>query len=336
MEKKWKIKVAINWYWRIWICVAKIISKRDDIELVAVNSTSNEDMMIYLTKYDSVHWVFDEEVYIKDWCLYIWKSTKAKFFSDRDPKNLDFWKYGAEVVIECTWQFNTEELSKAHLKNGVKKVILSAPAKDNTPTYVIWVNAQNYSGESIISNASCTTNCLWPIAKIIDDNYWIKKWLVTTIHSYTSSQNLLDLKNKKDKRRARAAAVNMIPTTTWAAKSMKLIMPNLNWKIHGQSIRVPLPNVSMIDANFVLGKNVDINKVNNLLKETSEKSYKWIIEYDTDYRVSSDICWNPHSAIIASDMTQVVDWNMLKIMAWYDNEWWYSNRLIEMVKYICK
>ena len=334
MEKK--LKVAINWYWRIWICVAKIISKRNDIELVAVNSTTEDDMMQYLTKYDSVHWIFDEEVFIKDWYFYIWKNTKAKIFRDRDPKNLDFWKYGAEVVIECTGQFNTKELSKVHLKNGVKKVILSAPAKDDTPTYVIWANHKDYKWEDIISNASCTTNCLWPIAKIIDDNFWIEKCLVTTIHSYTSSQNLLDLNSKKDKRRARAAAINLIPTTTWAAIAMKLIMPSLDWKIHWQSIRVPIPNVSMIDVNFVLWKNVNVEEVNNLLKKASEDSYKWIIEYDTDYRVSSDICGNPHSAIIASDMTQVVGWNMLKIMAWYDNEWGYSNSLVELIKYISK
>ena len=333
---KKKLKVAINWYWRIWICVAKIISNRDDIELVAINSTSSDDMTVYLTKYDSVHGVFKDDVSISDWFLYIWKNTKAKIFCDRDINNLNFWEYGAEVVLECTWQFNTKELSKTHLKNWVKKVIFSAPAKDNTPTYVIWVNQENYSWENIISNASCTTNCLWPVAKIIDNYFWIEKWLVTTIHSYTSSQKILDLKHKKDKRRARAAAVNIIPTTTWAAKAMKLIMPQLDGKIHWQSIRVPVPNVSIIDANFVLKKDTNLTEVNNLLEKLSKDSYKWILEYDTEYRVSSDICWNPNSAIIASDMNQIVDWNMLKIMAWYDNEWWYSNRLVEMALFISK
>ncbi len=337
-----KTKVAINGYGRIGVCVARIISKRDDVEVVAINSTSDDEMMQYLTKYDSVHWVYDGEVRIEDWYLYLWENTKAKILRDRDPKNLDFGKYGAEVVIEATGQFLTQEKAKAHIKDWVKKVVLSAPAKDDTPTYVIWVNEKDYKWENIISNASCTTNCLGPIAKIIDDAFGIEKGLVTTIHSYTASQKILDIKSN-DKRRSRAAGVNMIPTTTWAAKAMSKIMPQLKWKLHWQSVRVPTPNVSLVDANFVLDnkksgypQGVPLQDILKVLENASQTTHENILEYDTDFRVSSDIMGNPYSSIVASDMIQIVDWNMLKIMSWYDNEWGYSNRLVDMCVLINK
>ncbi len=331
-----KVKVAINWYGRIWICVAKIISGRDDVELVAINSSTPHCEIEYMTKYDSVHTKYVEEVKVEDSYMIIWENTKAKILSDRNPETLDFGKYWAEVVLDCTWQFLTTELAKPHLKNWVKKVVLSAPAKDDTSTYVIWVNEKDYAGESIISNASCTTNCLWPVTRLIEDEFWIEKAIMTTIHSYTTSQAVLDSKNLKDRRRGRAAGLNIIPTTTWAAKAMTKIMPELKGKIHGQSVRVPTANVSLVDVNYVLKKDTSVEEVNNILEKYSKGSYKGIILMDNDMRVSSDFVWNSNSSIVAPDMTQVVDGNLLKLMVWYDNEWGYSSRLVDMAVYVGK
>ena len=331
-----KTKIAINGYWRIGICVAKIIAKRDDVELVAINSSTPHSEIEYLTKYDSVHWNYKQEIKVEDWFLCIWKKVKAKILSQRDINILDFWTEWAEVILDCTGAFLTTEKSEAYLKNWVKKVVMSAPAKDNTPTFVIWVNEKKYSWEKIISNASCTTNCLGPITKLIEEEFGIEKAIMTTIHSYTASQNVLDTKNSKDRRKWRAAGLNIIPTTTGAAKAIVKIMPELKWKIHGQAVRVPTPNVSLVDVNYILKKDTSIDKVNQIIEEYSKNKLSNIIEIDNDMRVSSDFCWNSNSTIIASDMTQVVDWNLLKIMAWYDNEWGYSNRLVDMGVYVNK
>jgi len=329
-----KTKIAINGYGRIGICVAKVIASRDDVELVAINSSTPHWEIEYLTKYDSVHWVYDKKVEVKDWYLIIWENTKAKILSDRNPENLDFGE--AEVVLDCTGAFLTQEKAKVYLKNNVKKVVMSAPAKDDTHTFVIWVNEKDYAWEKIVSNASCTTNCLGPITKLIEQNFWIEKAIMTTIHSYTATQNVLDSKNPKDRRKGRAAWLNMIPTTTWAAKAIVKIMPELEWKIHGQAVRVPTPNVSLVDVNYVLKKNTSIEEVNKIIEEASKNEYKNILAVDNDMRVSSDFVWNSNSSIIASDMTQVIDWNLLKIMAWYDNEWGYSSRLVDMAVLVSK
>ena len=331
-----KTKIAINWYGRIGICVAKIISQRDDCELVAINSSTPHGEIEYLTKYDSVHWNFNEKLKVKNWFLYIWEKTKAKIFSERDIEKLDFWTEKAEVVLDCTGAFLTSKKAKHYLKNWVKKVVMSAPAKDDTPTFVIGVNEEKYAWEKIISNASCTTNGMWALTKVINEKFGIQKAIMTTIHSYTASQNLLDAKNPKDRRKGRSGSLNMIPTTTGAAKAITKIMPELIWKIHGQAVRVPTANVSLIDINFVLRKNTSIEEVNNFLSRLSENKYRNIIAIDNDMRVSSDFIWNPNSCIIAPDMTQVVDWNLLKIMAWYDNEWGYSSRLVDMGVFVNK
>jgi len=328
------VKIAINGYGRIGICVAKIIANRDDVELVAINSSTPHSEIEYLTKYDSVHWVYDKKVEVKDWYLIIWENTKAKILSDRNPENLDFGE--AEVVLDCTGAFLTQEKAKVYLKNNIKKVVMSAPAKDDTPTFVIWVNEKDYAWEKIVSNASCTTNWMWALTKIIMEEFWIEKAIMTTIHSYTASQNVLDSKNPKDRRKWRSWVLNMIPTTTWAAKAIVKIIPELEWKIHGQAVRVPTPDVSLIDINFVLEKNTTIEEVNNFLKKESLWKYKEIISIDNDMRVSSDFIWNSNSCIVAPDMTQVVDWNLLKIMAWYDNEWGYSSRLVDMAVLVSK
>lgn len=327
------VKVAINGFGRIGRCVARIIANRNDVELVAINDTASPEMLEYITKYDTVHGTFDGEVKVENGYLKMGK-VNAKLYSTRDASELTFSKTdGAEVILECTGAYLTQEKCQVHIDNGAKKVVMSAPAKDNTPTFVMGVNESTYAGQTIISNASCTTNGLGPVAKIIDDAFGIEKGLMTTIHSYTNDQNILDVKHKSDKRRARAGALNMIPTSTGAAKAMKLIMPQLDGKLHGQSVRVPTPNVSMIDVNFVVSKNTTKEDVNALF-ESKAVELAGIVSVDNDMMVSSDLIGNTNSTIIASDLTQVIGGNMIKVMTWYDNEWGYSSRLVDMAVYV--
>jgi len=256
---KMAVKVAINGTGRIGMIVAKIVTSRDDIELVAINTTAKPEMLEYLFKYDSVHKGVDAKV-IDDNTIMI-NGKKVTMFSTRNLDELDFGSAGAEVVIECTGVFLTSEKAKAYIKNGVKKVVMSAPAKDDTPTYVLNINTDEYKGEAIISNASCTTNCLAPICKVLDDEFGIENGLMTTIHSYTNDQNVLDVKHNKDQRRARAAAVNMIPTTTGAAKAIALVMPQLKGKLNGYAMRVPTPDVSVVDLTVNLKKDVTVEDI---------------------------------------------------------------------------
>jgi glyceraldehyde 3-phosphate dehydrogenase len=328
------LKVAINGFGRIGRSVARIIAKRDDIELVAINDLADPDMVKYLLDNDSVHGQFGVKTELLEDNYIQMGTMKVKMLSDKDPENLDFGSFGAEVVLECTGVFLDKVSASKHLKNGVRKVVLSAPAKDDTDTFVLGVNNLEYSGQDIVSNASCTTNCLAPVAKVIDDAFGIAKGLMTTIHSYTNDQNILDVKHKKDKRRARAAAVNMIPTTTGAAKAIGLVLPQLKGKLHGQSVRVPTPNVSMVDLNVLVKKNTTKEEVNRVLREKAEGELKGIIAIDSEYRVSQDFQGDANSSIVAEDLTQVIDGNMVKIMAWYDNEWGYSNRLVDMALFV--
>ena len=329
------IKVAINGFGRIGRCVARIIATRSDIELVAINDTAEASMLEYITKYDTVHGTFEGDVKVENGFLKMGK-INAKLYSTRDAKELSFAKdCGAEIVLECTGAYLTQDKCQVHIDNGAKKVVMSAPAKDDTKTFVVGVNEPTYNGEKIISNASCTTNCLGPIAKIIDDAFGIEKGLMTTIHSYTNDQNILDVKHKSDKRRARAGAANMIPTSTGAAKAMKLIMPQLDGKLHGQSVRVPTPNVSMVDVNFLIKKDTTKEEINALFTQKS-KELSGIVAVDNDMLVSSDLIGNTNSTIIASDLTQVIGGNMIKVMSWYDNEWGYSARLVDLAIYVAK
>lgn len=331
------VKVAINGFGRIGRCVARILSSRDDIELVAVNDTAEREMTKYLLKYDSVHGVFDGEVEILENDYMQMGKNKVKMFSDRDPANLKFADFGAQIVLECTGAILTIEKAQGHINAGAKRVIFSAPAKDDTPTFVIGVNHETYADQAIISNASCTTNCLGPVTKVLDDEFGIEKALMTTIHSYTSSQPILDAKQKKgDMRRARAGAMNMGPTTTGAAKAIGLVMPQLKGKIHGMSVRVPTPNVSLVDLNALVKKDVTKEEINLALQKASEGSLKGILGFDEEYRVSQDFLGCSLSSIVASDVTQVIDGNLVKVMAWYDNEWGYSSRLVDMAAFVGK
>lgn len=328
------VKVAINGLGRIGRCVARIIADRNDIELVAVNASGTPEMLEYNVKYDSVHGV-RKDVAVREGYLHIGKD-KAKILEERDPAKLDFAAWGAEIVLECTGAFLTQESVQPYLGNGIGKVIFSAPAKDDTPTFVIGANEETYAGQAIISNASCTTNGLAPIAKVLDDAFGIEKGLMTTIHSYTSSQPILDAKHKKDPRKGRAGAVNLVPTTTGAAKAISKVLPNLEGKLNGQAIRVPTADVSMVDLTVTLNQNVTLEEVKNAFKAASEGSHKGILGIDEEYRVSQDFVGEKLSTVVPLDTIQVIGGNMVKVLSWYDNEWGYSCRLVDMAVYVSK
>lgn len=331
------LKIAINGFGRIGRCVTRLIASRCDVELVAINDMASIDMILYLLQNDSVHGSFGiEAVKLEEGYLQIGKN-RVRILCEKNPENLDFGALGAEVVLECSGLFLTGALTKHHLDKGVKKVILSAPTQDSAiPTFVLGVNEHLYAGEKIISNASCTTNCLGPIAKIIDEAFGIEKGLMTTIHAYTNGQAIIDSAHGTDMRRSRAAALNMIPTTTGAAKAISVVLPNLEGKLHGQSVRVPTPDVSMVDLNVVVERRTSKEEISSLFKAYAQNQMQGILEVDERYRVSQDFVGSCFSATVADDLIQVIDGNLIKIMAWYDNEWGYSNRLIEMALFITK
>jgi len=325
-------KVAVNGTGRIGLIAIKIAVAREEMELVAINSTATPEMLVYLLKYDTVHQGVDAKI-LDDKHIEI-SGKKILLFSERDPQNLDFGAAGAEVVVECTGVFLTTEKSQPFLKNGVRHVVFSAPAKDDTPTYVMGINTDAYKGEPIVSNASCTTNCLAPICKVLDDTFGVESGLMTTIHSYTNDQNLLDVKHRKDMRRARAAAVNMIPTTTGAARAIALVMPHLKGKLNGYAMRVPTTDVSVVDLTANLKKETTKEEVIAAFEKAAEGNFKGLIEIDHDKRVSSDFVGSTYSATFVPDMVSVVDGNTVKILAWYDNEWGYTERLMDMCHFV--
>ena len=321
------LKIAINGFGRIGRCAARIIENDPNYELCIINDTAERKVTRYLLKYDTVHGEFNKEVEVLDDDHIAIGGRKVRVYSTRNIEDLDL--SGIDVVLECTGKFLTTEKCETYLKQGAKKVIMSAPAKDDTPTFVLGVNANTYAGQKIISNASCTTNCLGPVTRVLEDNFGIEKGLMTTIHAYTNGQSLLDVKCR-DLRRSRAAAQNIIPTTTGAAKAMKLVMPSLEGKLHGQSVRVPVPNVSMVDLTAVLGKKTSKEELNETFVKASKESLKGIMLVDFDERVSTDFMSCAYSSIVAADLTQVICGDMIKVMAWYDNEWGYSKRVVEM------
>jgi len=331
------LKIAINGFGRIGRSVTRVIAEREDVELVAINDMASIEMMLYLLQNDSVHGPFAGEAAVFDADHLLIGGKRVRVFGEKDPEKLDFAALGAEVVFECSGLFLTGASTRHHLDKGVKKVILSAPTQDNAiPTYVLGVNEHLYRGEAIISNASCTTNCLGPIAKILEETFGIEKGLMTTIHAYTNGQAIIDSAHGTDMRRSRAAGVNMVPTTTGAAKAISLVLPSLEGKLHGQSVRVPTPDVSMVDLNVLVKRNTTKEELSALFKSYALNQLKGILEVDERYRVSQDFVGSSFSATVAEDLIQVIDGNLIKIMAWYDNEWGYSNRLVEMALFISK
>ena len=322
------IKVAINGLGRIGRCVAKIVADRNDVELVAVNASGSEDMIQYNLRYDTVHGN-RQDIKVEDGYVYI-GNDKAKLLSERDPAKLEFAALGAEVVLECTGAFLTQESVQAYIDNGIKKVVMSAPAKDDTPTFVMGANEKTYAGQAIVSNASCTTNGLAPVARVLDDAFGIEKGLMTTIHSYTSSQPILDGKDKKDPRKGRAGATNLIPASTGAAKAIAKVMPQLKGKLNGQAIRIPTPNVSLVDLTVTLKKETTLEELHTIFTDASNSSLKGILGIDNECRVSSDFIGESLSTVVPLDTIQLIDGNMVKVLSWYDNEWGYSTRLVDM------
>lgn len=335
------VKVGINGFGRIGRLVlrAAALNKEawKELDFVAVNDITKAEVLAHLFKHDSIHKVFQGDVSSKENSLVI-NGKEIKVLSEKEPANLPWKSMGVDIVIESTGKFTEKEKASAHLKAGAKRVIISAPAKNEDITIVMGVNEDKYDPKKhfVISNASCTTNCLAPICKVLMQNFGIKRGLMTTIHSYTNDQRILDLEHK-DLRRARAAALSMIPTTTGAAKAVGLVIPELKGKLTGFSMRVPTPNVSVVDLVADLGKSATVEEINLALKKASEDSkMSKYIEYSALPLVSIDFCGNEKSAIVDALSTMVIDNDMVKVLAWYDNEWGYSNRVIELALYISK
>jgi glyceraldehyde 3-phosphate dehydrogenase len=329
------IKVAINGFGRIGRNVFRACIGNDDIQIVAINDLTDAKTLAHLLKYDSVHGICKAEIGCSDdKCLTIAGGT-VQVFSERDPANLPWKDLGVDVVIESTGFFTKHADASKHIEAGAGHVIISAPSPDPDIMICLGVNEDKLdpSKHKIISNASCTTNCLAPMAKVINDNFGIKKGLMTTIHSYTNDQSILDLPHK-DLRRSRSAALSMIPTSTGAAKAVGKVLPELNGKLDGMSVRVPTPNVSVVDLVVELEKDVTAEEVNAKLKEASEGALKGIMGYTDEPVVSVDFNGDPRSSIIDSLVTTVIGGNMVKILSWYDNEWGYSNRLVDLALYL--
>lgn len=327
------MRVAINGFGRMGRSIARVIFQSQDIELVGINDISNWEVLHYLLQNDSVHRRGEFQTRMEGSVLYV-NNTPIKLFSSPNPEKLDFGE--VDVVIESSGRFLTQELTSHHLSKGAKRVILSAPSLDDTPTFVLGVNADQYQGEPIISNASCTTNALAPICKIIDKHLGIESGILSTIHSYTNDQNLLDNAHRSDFRRSRCAGLNIIPTSTGSAKALHRVLPNLKGKMHGHSLRVPVADVSMVDLALRVSKKTNQEELNALFESYIQTEMRGILGFDEEFRVSSDFIGNPLSSIIAKDLSFVLQENHLKIMAWYDNEWGYANRIVEMARLICE
>ena len=331
------MRVGINGFGRIGRLVlrAAVLKGADDIEFVAVNDITDARVLGHLLKYDSVHGRFPAEVEVSDDSLIV-GGRRIKVLSVRDPGELPWRDLGVEVVVESTGLFTQREKAALHLQAGAKKVVISAPAKNPDITVVLGVNHEKYdpSSHHIISNASCTTNCLAPVVKVLHDNFGIKRGLMTTVHAYTNDQRILDLTHR-DLRRARAAALSMIPTTTGAAVAIGEVIPELKGKLNGMAIRVPTPNVSLVDFVAELDKGATVEEVNRAFKEAAEGTLKGILGYTEEPLVSVDFNGNSLSAVVDGLSTMVID-KMVKVLAWYDNEMGYSTRIVELLQYIAK
>ena len=329
------VKVGINGFGRIGRNVFRTALGNPDIEFVAVNDLTTPATLAHLLKYDSILGNLKNEISHGEDFISV-DGKKIKVFAERDPAKLDWASVGAQVVVESTGFFTDAEKAKAHLGSTVKKVIISAPASNEDLTIVLGVNDDKYdaSKHNVISNASCTTNCLAPVVKVLHDSFGIVSGIMTTIHSYTNDQVILDTPHK-DLRRARAAALSMIPTSTGAAKALKLVIPAMDGKLDGFAIRVPTPNVSVVDLTFVSEKPIDAKSINAALKTAAEGELKGILGYTEEELVSSDFKGNPLSSIFDSKLTKVVG-NTGKVISWYDNEWGYSNRVKDLILFLVK
>jgi glyceraldehyde 3-phosphate dehydrogenase len=332
------IKVGINGFGRIGRVVYRIIKQRQGIEVVGINDLTDAKTLAHLLKYDSVHGKFDGEVRAEGDLLIV-DGKAIKVYAEKDPENIPWAALGADIIVEATGVFRNREKMGKHIKAGAKKVILTVPAdkaEDVDATVVLGVNDHVISGElQFVSNASCTTNCLAPVAKVLNDKFGIRRGLMNTIHAYTNDQIILDAPHK-DLRRARAAAVSIIPTSTGAAKAVGLVVPELKGKLDGFAMRVPTPDGSVVDLTVELNKSVTVEEINAAIKEAAEGPMKGILEYCTDPVVSIDIVGNPHSSVFDAGLTKVMEGNFVKVVSWYDNEFGYSNRVVDLLEKLAK
>ena len=330
------VKVGINGFGRIGRNVVRAALHNPNVDFVAANDLTDAKTLVHLLKYDSILGPLKEEVKAEDDSISV-DGKKIKIFAVKDPAQIDWSSVGAQIVVESTGKFTDAKEACKHIRGTVKKVIISAPAKNEDLTIVLGVNDAAYDPKrhNIVSNASCTTNCLAPVVKVLQEKFGIEKGSMTTIHSYTNDQNVLDFPHK-DLRRARAAALNMIPTTTGAAKAIGLVMPELKGKLDGYAMRVPTPNVSVVDLVAVTSKPTTAEEVNAAMKEAAGGELKGILDYTEDPVVSTDMMGNPASSIVDAQMTKVLDGNLVKVIAWYDNEWGYSLRVVDLIEFLVK
>jgi glyceraldehyde 3-phosphate dehydrogenase len=332
------VKVGVNGFGRIGRNVVRAALERhsNDIEFVAVNDLTDSANLAYLFKYDSVHRTIPNEVGHTATGITI-DGKEMRVFSNPDPAEIAWADLGVEIVVESSGRFTSKEKASRHLRKSVEHVIISAPSKDADVTICIGVNERDFDAAKhrIVSNASCTTNCLAPVAKVLHERFRIATGIMTTVHSYTNDQEILDLPHK-DWRRGRAAALSMIPTTTGAAKAVGLVLPELKGRFDGISVRVPTPNVSLVDLTFHTEKATSADEINQVIRDASKGDLKGILTYSDEQLVSVDFNHNPHSSIVDTTFTRSVDPHMHKILAWYDNEWGYSNRILDLIAYVAR
>ncbi|MDD3738303.1 MAG: type I glyceraldehyde-3-phosphate dehydrogenase [Lentimicrobiaceae bacterium] len=328
-----KIKIGINGFGRIGRLAFRAASNRNDMEVVAVNNLQDPEYSAYQLKYDTVHGIFDKKIEVEGNNIIV-DGKATRFTSHRDPAEIDWASVGADFVLECTGKFLTAESCQAHINGGAKHVVMSAPAKDDTHVFVYGVNHKEYKGETFASNASCTTNCLAPLVKVINDEFGIEEGLMTTVHSLTSTQKIVDGSSSRDWRRGRAAGSNIAPSSTGAAKTVGIIIPELKGKLTGMAFRVPTLNVSVVDLTCRLKKSTSYEEIKEVIKKSAEGNMKGIIQYVDEPLVSSDFIGNSYSCIFDAQAGIMLNPNFVKLIAWYDNEWGYSNKMLDLIAYM--
>ncbi|MCY8163533.1 glyceraldehyde-3-phosphate dehydrogenase [Bacillus inaquosorum] len=329
-----KVKVAINGFGRIGRMVFRKAMLDDQIQVVAINASYSAETLAHLIKYDTIHGRYDKEVVAGEDSLIV-NGKKVLLLNSRDPKQLPWGEYDIDIVVEATGKFNSKDKAMGHIEAGAKKVILTAPGKNEDVTIVMGVNEDQFDADRhvIISNASCTTNCLAPVVKVLDEEFGIESGLMTTVHAYTNDQKNIDNPHK-DLRRARACGESIIPTTTGAAKALSLVLPHLKGKLHGLALRVPVPNVSLVDLVVDLKSDVTAEEVNEAFKRATKTSMYGVLDYSDEPLVSTDYNTNPHSAVIDGLTTMVMEDRKVKVLAWYDNEWGYSCRVVDLIRHV--
>ena len=328
-----KIKIGINGFGRIGHLVFRAAMAKDNVEIVGINDLISVDYMAYMLRYDTMHGQFKGSIEVKDGALVV-NGHAIRVTAEKDPANLKWNEVGAEYVVESTGLFLTKEKAEAHIKAGAKRVVMSAPSKDDTPMFVMGVNNKTYAGQAIVSNASCTTNCLAPIAKVLNDKFGMVEGLMTTVHSTTATQKTVDGPSMKDWRGGRAASGNIIPSSTGAAKAVGKVIPALNGKLTGMSLRVPTLDVSVVDLTCTLAKDVTYDEICAAMKEASEGELKGILGYTEDAVVSSDFLGDARTSIFDAKAGIQLSPRFVKVVSWYDNEWGYSNKVLELIEYM--